>query len=66
MSTVHDIEQAIRELGPEDLAALRHWFALFDAEHWDRQMEQDVATGRLDWLAKEGLRDLGEGRCSDL
>ena len=66
MSTVHEIEQAIRNLAPQDLAALRQWFAAFDAELWDRQMEQDVAAGRLDWLAKEALRDLDEGRCTDL
>jgi hypothetical protein len=66
MSTVHDIEQAIRNLGPQDLAALRQWFAAFDAELWDHRMEQDVAAGRLGWLAKEGLRDLSEGRSTDL
>jgi hypothetical protein len=66
MSTVQEIEQAIRNLGPQDLAALRDWFAAFDAELWDRQLEQDVAAGRLDRLAEEALRDLGEGRCTDL
>jgi hypothetical protein len=66
MSTVHEIEQAIRGLGPQDLAALRDWFVAFDAEAWDRQLEQDVAAGRLDKLAGEALRDLSEGRCTDL
>jgi hypothetical protein len=66
MSTIHEIEQAIRGLGPQDLAALRDWFAAFDAETWDRQLEQDVAAGRLDGLAQEALRDLTEGRCTDL
>jgi hypothetical protein len=66
MSTVDEIEQAIRSLGPQDLAALRQWFAAFDAEQWDRQLEQDVAAGRLDWLAEEARRDLAEGRCTDL
>lgn len=66
MSTVHEIEQAIRALEPKDLAALRDWFAVFDAEVWDRQLEQDVAAGRLDRLAEEALRDLKEGRCTDL
>lgn len=66
MSTVHEIEQAIRGLGPQDLATLRDWFAAFDADLWDRQLEQDVAGGRLDWLAEEALRDLSEGRCTDL
>jgi hypothetical protein len=66
MSTVHEIEQAIRSLGPQDLAAFRDWFARFDAEVWDRQLEQDVAAGRLDRFAEEALRDLAEGRCTDL
>jgi len=59
-------EQAIRNLMPQDLAAFRQWFADFDADHWDRQMEQDVVAGRLDWLAEVGLRDLSKGRCTDL
>jgi hypothetical protein len=66
MSTVHEIEQAIRGLGSQDLAALRDWFAAYDAEVWDRQLEQDVAAGRLDWLAEEARRDHSEGRCTDL
>ena len=60
MSTVDEIEDAIRKLGDEDLAALRAWFAEFDAAAWDRQFERDVAEGRLDALADEALRDLRE------
>jgi hypothetical protein len=66
MSTVQEIEDAIRKLPAEDLAELRAWFAEFDAAAWDRQFEQDVAEGRLDALADEALRDLREGRCTDL
>lgn len=66
MSTVQEIEQAIRSLGSQELAALRDWFAAYDAEHWDQQLELDVAAGRLDRLAEEALRDLSEGRCTDL
>lgn len=66
MSTIQEIEQAIRGLGPQDLAAFRAWFAGFDAAAWDRQIEDDVAMGRLDRFAEEALRDLAEGRCSDL
>lgn len=66
MTTIHEIEQAIRSLEPKDIATLRDWFAAFDAEVWDRQLEQDVAAGRLDRFAQEALRDLDEGRCRDL
>jgi hypothetical protein len=66
MSTVEEIERAVRESPPEELALFRAWFAEFDASVWDRQIEADVATGRLDALAQEALQDLREGRCTDL
>ena len=66
MSTVFEIEKAIQELSRNDLTAFRDWFLEFDAAAWDKQFEQDVAAGRLDALADEAIRDLREGRCSDL
>jgi hypothetical protein len=66
MSTVNEIEEAVRRLPPDDLATFRAWFAAFDADAWDREFEQDVAAGRLEALAEEALRDLREGRCTDL
>jgi hypothetical protein len=65
MSTVQEIAQAIRALPPQELTAFREWFATFDAEVWDRQLEQDVAAGRLDRFADEALGDLADGRCTD-
>ena len=53
-------------LSGEQLAAFRAWFAEFDAELWDRELERDVAAGRLDALAEEALQALREGRCTDL
>jgi hypothetical protein len=66
MSTVPEIESAIRALSPQDLAALRDWFLEFDAGLWDQQFEDDVTRGRLDRLADEALRDLQSGHCTDL
>ena len=66
MSSIQEIEHAIRQLSPEELAALRAWFAEFDAGIWDRQFEEDAAAGRLDALADEALQDLREGRCTEL
>lgn len=66
MSDVEEIEQAVRQLSLRDLAAFRSWFAEFDAAAWDRQIETDIAAGRLDGLADAALAELREGRCSDL
>jgi hypothetical protein len=65
MSTIEEIENAVRRLTPEERAAFRAWYAEFDADEWDRQLEADVAAGRLDWLVAEARKDCEEGRCTD-
>ena len=62
MGSVKEIEQAVLGLSQAELAAFRTWFAEFDAEAWDRRIEDDVAAGRLDALADEAVNDLRAGR----
>ena len=66
VADVARVEEAVRQLSPEGLAAFRAWFLRFDANVWDRQIEADVAAGELDHLAEEAVLDLSEGRCTDL
>jgi hypothetical protein len=66
MSTLNEIERAVRQLSSEDLSAFRAWFAEFDAELWDREFEADVVAGRLEALAEKALQHVREGRCTDL
>jgi hypothetical protein len=66
MSTLQEVEAAVRHLSAEELAAFRAWFADYDAAAWDRQLEEDVTAGRLDELAEEALRESREGRCTGL
>jgi hypothetical protein len=65
MGSVREIEEAVLGLSAAELAAFRTWFAEFDAEAWDRRIEDDVAAGRLDALADEALDDLRAGRCTE-
>ena len=46
--SIHEIEQAITELSPKEMARFRKWFEEFDAQAWDEQFEQDARSGRLD------------------
>ena len=66
MSKVESIEHLIQELSAEELARLREWFAQYDAEVWDRQMEADARAGKLDALAERALRDHNAGRSTKL
>ncbi len=61
-----DIENQVKELSAEELAAFRQWFAQFDAEAWGRQFDADVKAGKLDGLAEPALRDHTAGRSKPL
>jgi hypothetical protein len=64
--TLQDLENSISNLPPSDLAKFREWFWEFDANNWDTQLESDVASGRLDSLADEAIRDHQAGKSTQL
>jgi hypothetical protein len=64
--TLHDIESAVARLAPDELAKFRAWFVEFDADAWDRQIEEDANSGQLDALAEEALEDYRSGRTTEL
>ena len=66
MSNLEAIEQQIEKLSSEELAAFRSWYAAFDAESWDRQIEADVQAGKLDALADRALRAHTSGQSKKL
>jgi hypothetical protein len=66
MTRIEEIENAVAELPKEELARFREWFAEFEAQVWDREIEDDAEAGRLDKLAEEALRDRESGRATDL
>lgn len=66
MGKVEAIEHQIRQLSPKDLSLLREWFAAFDAEAWDRQLESDVRAGKLDALAEKALQVHASGATTKL
>jgi putative hemolysin len=64
--TIHEIEQAVRELSPKELARFRQWFDEFDAQIWDEQFERDVNSGKLDKLADQAVSDFRAGKAKEL
>lgn len=55
--TADFVENAIKQLSAEELIKFRQWYAEFDADLWDAQIEADAAAGKLDALAEEALTD---------
>ena len=66
MTKLEIIEREVENLSPEELAAFRAWFAEYDWQAWDRQLEQDVAAGKLDKFAAEALAEHERGETSEI
>ena len=66
MSRVKELQTAIASLAPEEYARLRLWFAERDWEQWDRQIEADAQSGKLDFLIEEAMAEKAQGRLRDL
>jgi hypothetical protein len=62
MSQVEMLEQTIKQLSPGEMAAFRSWFIEFDAAEWDRQIETDSETGKLDRLAQSAIEEHKAGK----
>jgi hypothetical protein len=62
MSQVEMLEQTVKQLSPGELAAFRSWFIEFDEAEWDRQIEMDSETGKLDRLVQSALEEHKAGK----
>ncbi len=63
---IKEIESAVSQLAPSQLAEFAEWFEEFRAQAWDSQIEQDVRAGHLDSLLREAEQDFEQGRCEPL
>ena len=61
MTTVQEIEHAIDQLPSDQFSKIHDWIIEKDWERWDRQIEQDSASGKLAFLVKEAIQDAGSG-----
>ena len=64
--SVKDIEAAIAELSPDEVAQLATWFAEFQAGVWDQTLEADIKAGKLERFAREAKEDYVSGKYTPL
>jgi hypothetical protein len=66
MSTVVEIESALRALPVQDARAVAHWLQEYLDQKWDKQMDADITAGRLDKLAEQALDRYRAGQVKPL
>ena len=66
MSTVAEIKAAISQLTLEERAEVARCLHEWEDDAWDKQIQQDLAAGKLDgWLARVD-DDIDHGKLRDL
>lgn len=65
MSRVEEIERAIQELSPDEFAQIAQRIHDLENERWDKEMDGDAKSGKLDFLIEEAQEDRKHGRLTD-
>ncbi|MCG8625028.1 MAG: hypothetical protein MJE68_23890 [Proteobacteria bacterium] len=66
MSNIEAIKSAIEALPESDYIELRQWFNEKDWDKWDRQIEADSKSGKLDFLIADALKEKEKGTLKEL
>ena len=66
MESIDKIKSAITHLPDKEFDTFVDWFEKFEEERWDKELEKDIAEGKLDNLADEALNEFDSEKCSEL
>jgi hypothetical protein len=66
MSTVQELESAVKRLSEQELARFREWFEEYDAQLWDEQFERDAKAGKFDKAARQAIENFRAGKYKEL
>ncbi|GAP98168.1 hypothetical protein [Leptolyngbya sp. NIES-2104] len=66
MNTRLEVESAIKQLPENEARDLARWLQEYLDEMWDRQIEADLASGKLDRLIARAESDIATNNVRDL
>lgn len=64
--TMEEIKNAVVSLPVDDYRQFRHWFLERDWAQWDKQIQVDSDSGKLDFLVEEAMDAKSLGKLRDL
>jgi hypothetical protein len=66
MTRIEEIENAVASLPVDEYRQFRDWFLERDWAQWDKQIQADSDSGKLDILVKEVMEEKNRGDLRDL
>ena len=64
--SITEIKEAVMKLSTGELTELVEWLDEFYESLWDRQIEEDLESGKLDHLIKQARQEFREGKCQKI
>jgi hypothetical protein len=66
MSNVQELEIAVSQLSANELMQFSEWVEEFVPDQWDKKIEADILSGRLDAAGKPADDEFLAGRATQL
>lgn len=66
MIRIEEIKNAIVSLPIDEYRKFRDWFLERDWEQWDKQIQADSESGKLDFLVEEAKDEKNQGKLREL
>jgi hypothetical protein len=66
MSRIDELKAEIESLPREEFAEIIRWLSKKDWKRWDKEIEADSVSGRLDFLVREARDEKAKGTLKDL
>jgi hypothetical protein len=64
--TITELKTLVIELPPRELDEFTDWFNEFQEAQWDKEIETDIKSGKLDHLIQQAEKALSEGKCKEI
>ena len=66
MSKIDELKAEIESLPNEEFAEIFRWLSEKDWERWDKEIEADSQSRKLDFLVREAREEKAKGTLKDL
>ena len=66
MRKAEKLIKEIEKLPEDELRYFSKWFESFENNLWDKEFEEDVASGKLDKIAEEAVKAFKAGHYTEL
>ena len=64
--TTTEIKTAVMNLNKNELNELLDWLEEYQESLWDKQIEDDMQSGKLNSLIEKAKKEFREGKCHQL